>query len=646
MLLKHLYDFAQERKLLEGLAFTPKPIRWVIPIDGQGHRIGQGLIQTEGEQKRGKEFSAPKTSLPKDTGGIAEFLADGLTAVFGFDGEPEKDLTEKKRQGRDKNNAAKCEHFWAQVRDAYEQTKHSGLFALLQFHQQTGTCPAFLRYGPKTNSTDPTEKLKWWVKTAQGEEVAMGNDQFTFQVDGQLLLLDESAIRPYWQKVYTQQLVEKDANSSRGLCLVTGNNGVPIATTHLPKIMGIRGAQSTGAAVVSFDKASFTSYGFEQSLNAPVSTEAVTAYCAALNELLRREDHSLNIGETTLCFWARQSESASGFIARMLRRPDPKAVSAFLKSPWAGIDRQLAQHDQFYSITLTGNGGRVVVRHWMQSTVEQAQQNLFKWFSDLEIVALRSLEDSHKRKQNLAHASPKEETEKIPPLALFLLAVTTVRDAKDLLPSVPQDLYRAALEGTAPSPVLVKQILQRLDADLTKNGASTLLNLPRFALLRLIINRNRKEGEPMIEPKVFDTDDQAYNCGRLLAVLSEAQAKAHNYKLEGAGVAERYFGTSSVSPSSVFPVLLRLNRHHLEKIKKSDRYAGHERYIEADMGGILTQFQPQVQGQPPQFPRNLNLQEQGRFAIGFYQQKALIEAGKRDHREKAKANEGESAQQS
>ena len=88
----------------------------------------------------------------------------------------------------------------------------------------------------------------------------------------------------------------------------------------------------------------------------------------------------------------------------------------------------------------------------------------------------------------------------------------------------------------------------------------------RMALLRTILNRNRKEGEPMIEPQIFETNDPAYNCGRLLAVLGKAQQKAHEYKLEGPGVAERYFGTASTAPSSVFPLLIRLNRHHLSKI--------------------------------------------------------------------------------
>ena len=136
-----------------------------------------------------------------------------------------------------------------------------------------------------------------------------------------------------------------------------------------------------------------------------------------------------------------------------------------------------------------------------------------------------------------------------------------------------------------------------------------------------------------IPPKLTaDTDDPAYNCGRLLAILAATQDKAHEYKLEGAGVAERYFGTASVSPASVFPLLLRLNRHHLNKIGKSERFGGHERFIVEQIQDVLVLFKPAKVGAPPMFPRTLDLQAQGRFALGFYQQMAADAAARQTSR--------------
>ena len=116
------------------------------------------------------------------------------------------------------------------------------------------------------------------------------------------------------------------------------------------------------------------------------------------------------------------------------------------------------------------------------------------------------------------------------------------------------------------------------------------------------------------EQLATDSGDDAYQCGRLLAVLVEAQAKAHDYQLEGAGVTERYFGTAMASPASVFPILIKLNRHHLNNIRKSVKYKGHDRFLDEAIQDVLTKVN--------QFPRTLDLHAQGRFAIGFYQQKA------------------------
>lgn len=649
MLLRLLYDFAHSRKLLDDLAFAPKAIHWVILLDAEGNLIGTGPLETTGQKNRGKEYSAPQTSRPKNAGGIAEFLADNITGVFGLDTVPEKEKdNEKKRMERDANNAAKYDDFWRQIRQAFDETQYSALKALLQFHERTKNSPSFLRWGI-SKEPKPDEKPNWWLTTATGDEVKLGPDNLTFQIDGELLLDDEMKLRPFWRSAYQKEVDSEAASAQRGICLITGNDDMPIAPTHLPKVKGVPNTQSFGAAIVSFDKPAFASYGFDQSHNAPSSTAAVSAYCNALNFLLKDADHNLRIGQTSVCFWARETKEASSFFARMLNRPDPASVADFLKAPWAGIDRKLARHDQFFSVTLSGNAGRIVVRHWMQITLEAARENFRQWFADLGIAAYGNPATQEKRKRK-ANAGSGKAKGGMPPLALSRLACATVREAKDLQADTLTQIYRAALEGTAPPLILLKPILDRLGADLCRFGVG-ILETPisskamraivdsktpipppgqsRMALIKLILNRNQKEGEPMIEPQVFETYDPAYNCGRLLAVLAEAQQKAHEYKLEGAGIAERYFGTACSSPASVFPLLIRLNRHHLNKISKSDRYKGHERFLKETIQLVLALFKPEESNQPPKFPRVLDLQAQGRFALGFYQQQAADDAARR-----------------
>jgi len=647
MLLKHLYDFAHSRNLLNDLAFAPKAIRWIIPLDAKGDLIGSGPQETTGQKNRAKEYSAPQTSRTKTAGGIAEFLADNLTGIFGLDTDPEKDKdNRKKRIERDANNATKYGDFWRQVKVAHKETRHSGLYAMRRFWvlgKRKRTLSPFLRWGvsPEPKSD---EKPNWWLTTASGKETKIGPDNFTFQVNGDLLLDNEPSLRSYWRSVYQKEIEATTTNAKRGICLITGRSDSSIAATHKPTIKGVPNTQSFGAAIVSFDKSAFVSYGFNQSHNAPVSMEAVSSYCNALKFLLTQDDHNLRIGQTSVCFWARESREASSFFAKMLNRPDPASVSTFLKTPWAGIDREHARHDQFYSVTLSGNAGRIVVRHWMQTTHEAAREHLRCWFDDLEIVTYGNSAIQANRKQK-SKADSGEADGGMPPLALYRLACTTVREAKDLQAETLSQLYRASLEGIAPSRMLLRPVLNRVNADLCRFGAGILetpisgkamraisdSNTPipppgqsRMALLRMILNRNIKEGEPMIEPKVFETSDPAYNCGRLLAIFDDLQMQAHDYKLEGAGVVERYYGSASSAPNSAFGILWRLHQHHLRKISRNgDSGKRAAEAIKRRIGDIAALFPQPAPNLPPQFPRTFSLQEQGRFALGFYQQMAV-----------------------
>jgi CRISPR-associated protein Csd1 len=616
VLLKLLYDLAQSRRLLDDLAFAPKAVRWIIDLDGAGNLRGVGP-QATGDERRGKEFICPRTTRKKNVGGVSEFLADGLSGVFGLDPDPGASMSASKRASRDENNMKKCGDFWRQIERAKEiLPAKSDIEAMLAFHQQVGHEPPFLRWGVSPEAK-PKEKPAWRLRTAAGLEMKLGPENFTFRVDGRMPLENEQ-LRAYWRQEYANDVSTKEGASDRGICLVTGQPGVTIAATHEPSIRGVRGSQASGAKIVSFEKSApaFSSYGQAQSLNAPTSNLAAVAYCEALNWLLKRNDHHLNVGATTLCFWARESEKATGLFEQLLNNPDPQVVAQFLQSPWAGLERNLARRDQFCAVTLAGNSGRIVIRRWLQIPLYESIDNFKRWFSDLYIEG---------------SANPKTN---VPPLAIRQLALCAsslvkksgrlVADESKLQTDVPTELFIAAIEGASPSAAMLKPILDQLHSRLLRDERYNLLtDQSRFALLKLILNRRRGGDTMEIKPRLTaDTEDTAYNSGRLLAVLAAAQDKAHEFKLEGPGVAERYYGTAAVSPASVFPLLLRLNRHHLAKIGKSDRFAGHERFLEDQIQEILCLFKPDKPDAPPRFPRNLDLQAQGRFALGYYQQAA------------------------
>jgi CRISPR-associated protein Csd1 len=628
MLLKALHDFAHERKLLDDLAFSPKAVRWIIELDENGKFLGIVSTHTD-DNKRGKEYLCPQTTRAKNGAGVAEFLADGLTAVFGLDLAPEADMPEKTRKSRDANNLAKRANFWRQMRRSMRDLKSPHRLAIIRFWKLSRSFsqpPGFLRWG-LSPTPKPNEKNGWWLTVAGASEVKLGPECFTFRVH-QDLLLESEELKTWWRGCHSGELATLKDQSSMGVCLVTSAENVSLALTHRPLISGVPNTGSFGAPIVSFDKAAFTSYGLEQSLNAPTSDDAARAYASGLNWMLDRRDHSLRVGATCIVFWAKKTIQASSVFARFLDQPQPKAVRTLITSPSKGyLDNEWVRDDEFYVVTLTGNAGRIVVKRWAQQPLDTAVQNLKKWFEDLDLEVPPRPEPKAKK------GKPKPEAKEFNPLSIYWLSCVTVREAKDLKAETPASLYAAALEGTAPPISLIKPLLDQLQSKILKDeNYRVIWDQSRFALLKLILNRHhrsRKEPTMQLESKLTtETPDAAYNCGRLLSVFDNLQRTAHRAEAGGASklnttLAERYFGAAASNPNGAFSLLWRLHMHHLKKIRqKGESGQKTAAAFQRSIMEICRYFKASVKDGSPQFPRVFTLVQQGRFALGYYQQEA------------------------
>ena len=100
--------------------------------------------------------------------------------------------------------------------------------------------------------------------------------------------------------------------------------------------------------------------------------------------------------------------------------------------------------------------------------------------------------------------------------------------------------------------------------------------------------------------------DVPYRIGRLFAVLERIQQQAQPGI--NATIRDRYFGAASTTPVAVFTTLLRLKNAHLKKLDD-----GPCAYFERLIGELLEPVQD--------FPRQLPLAAQGRFALGYYHQR-------------------------
>jgi len=144
----------------------------------------------------------------------------------------------------------------------------------------------------------------------------------------------------------------------------------------------------------------------------------------------------------------------------------------------------------------------------------------------------------------------------------------------------------------------------------------------------------------MVKPQVFETSDPAYNCGRLLAIFDSLQRSAHGTGFDGATVSERYFGSASTTPNTAFSLLWKLHTHHLKKLRQQgDKGKAAANKIKNAITETVALFQPDRPGEAPQFPRHFNLMEQGRFALGFYQQMAVRKAAIDEYVRRKKAGE-------
>lgn len=399
-------------------------------------------------------------------------------------------------------------------------------------------------------------------------------------------------------------------------CLVTGRAGTP-QRLH-PTIKGVNGAQSSGAALVSFNLDAFASYGKEQGDNAPTSEEAAFRYGAALNGMLERGSRnrlSRGIGDATVVFWADTSatadeaaaQAAEDFFATLVEPPDDAAEARRLREgldavvqgrPIEALDLGLDPQTRFHVLGLAPNAARLSVRYWLTDTLGAFVDRLAAHHRDLAI-------------------EPSPWGNRRPSIGWLLLKTTAAQeDYKNIPPLLAGEVARAVLEGTRyPRSLLAAAIMRLRAGDDPSTGwhaAVIKAVLARDRRLKLAATVTPDHPEPSREDLPVslqrDNPDPAYQLGRLFAAYETAQRMALGKV--NATIRDRYFGAASATPASVFPLLMRGSQNHLGKLRKGGKGAWLEREIEEIVGRLGDHL-----------PRSLALEAQGRFVLGYYHQR-------------------------
>lgn len=236
----------------------------------------------------------------------------------------------------------------------------------------------FENWDPEIAQEHPAVKAHW-------EELNEGGN-LIFTMKGRDAQ-DEEEIRALWEHWKNQK-----TEVVNGICLVTGQRE-GIARIHRG-IKGIPGAQSSGAALVSFNAPAFESYGKEQSYNAPVGVYAEFAYTTALNYLLSQREYRFPFGDSMIVFWAESGEEI--YQSTFLDYLNPKVDNQDeMKKVFGNLehrlrvdldDIQLNFEQNFYILCLAPNAARLSVRFFYQNTFGSILQNLRKHYQRMEIV--------------------------------------------------------------------------------------------------------------------------------------------------------------------------------------------------------------------------------------------------------------------
>lgn len=544
----------------------PKPgffyqkIRFEILIDKNGKLVDiLDLANEKGVTSYRLSPTVPDRSSDAKT--VAGFLVDKAEYIFG--------------NNKALNKPGYAESFLKLVTDALTETKVENL----------NTVVLFLK---NINKLSLTKEQKEIINTPQGP-------YFTFRIEKtRNFVYEEKKIIKWIECKYSKILSLDDKDKFIvGQCLISGQEDVKIARKHNQIKSGWLGDKN--ASIVNFNDDAYTSYNKDQSYNAPISVESELKYSTVLKYLLYPgSKYKIRLGDFVLLYWSdKKSQIEDSFNSLFTddetstlqsESQDLEKIKSSYKAPFTGKMHKDDMNKKFFILGLSPNAARISIRFWQVSTVKDILNNINLYFNDLEM-----------------ETTP-YETNPIIPIRKILTSTAFKSEMDRVNPNIQNQLILAIINGTEFPVLLLSSILNRIKAERSPNYV-------RVSTIKAILNRKGRSQNFKNYPEVKISMDEsntniAYRLGRLFAVMEMLQNRA----IKVNSIKDSYYTSASTRPATVFPKLFSLSNHHASKLGSNGIF------FEKLKGEILEPIQASI-------PKTFNLEEQGLFAIGYYQQK-------------------------
>ena len=557
------YENLEKQGKVDQEGWCKAKVSYAVNLSRDGEILGILSLKIEEERGKRKVWVPRQIKVPemvtRSSGVSANFLCDNSKYILGIDAEGSNQ----------------------RVRDCFEaaKKKHLSLLREIEGEMAEAVRRFFETWDPE-KASECAEIKERWEDITDG-----GNLIFCMGIN---YAQDDPFIQEAWENVRNKS----SEDGQTGICLVTGKEA-EISRIH-KTIKGVPGAQSSGAALVSFNAPAFESYEKEQSYNAPVGKYAEFAYTTALNYLLNQREYTFQLGDSMIVFWSESAEEEyqAAFFGAADPKPDNqeeiKGIFDNLKTgmPVSIGNFTLDPDQRFYILSLAPNAARLSVRFFYQDSFGNILKNLSAHYERMSIV-----KPSWESREYMGVRD--------------MLSETVNQNSKDKtpVPNMAAFVLQAILSGARYPASLYTDVLIRIRAE---QGNVT---WGRTGIIKayLIRNANWKEGENYMGLNE-ESRETAYVLGRLFSVLESIQMDA-NPGIK-ATIRDRYFNSACATPASIFPVLIKLKNSHMKK-------------LERDKGGAKVYYEKlltELMGKLDEYPKRLSLEEQGKFILGYYHQ--------------------------